>query len=130
VPLAPVHHVVRLAFKYEGGGVGKGGTAALFVDEKQVALGSIPQTLPARFSLDETFDVGADLGTPVVEEYADKMPYEFTGTLSELAVVLEPEKLSPEEKAEPGRVGETAGEPSESYDGRALTFVRLKCPLL
>ena len=61
-PLSPGHHVVRVAFKYEGGGVGKGGTATLFVDEKQVGQGSIPQTLPARFSLDETFDVGADTG--------------------------------------------------------------------
>ena len=93
-PLAPGHHVVRLAFKYDGGGVGKGGIATLL----QVAQVSIPQTLPARFSLDETFDVGADTGTPIVEDYADKMPYEFTGTLNKLAVVLEPEKLSPEEQ--------------------------------
>jgi hypothetical protein len=35
----------------------------------------------ARFSLDETFDVGEDTGTPVVEDYAAKMPYPFTGTL-------------------------------------------------
>jgi hypothetical protein len=96
--LAPGHHVVRLAFKYAGGGVGKGGTATLLVDEKQVAQGSIPQTLPARFSLDETFDVGSDTGTPIVEDYADKMPYAFTGTLAKLGVVLEPEKLSPEEQ--------------------------------
>ena len=38
------------------------------------------------------------LGTPIVEDYADKMPYTFTGTLNKFAVVLEPEKLSPEEQ--------------------------------
>jgi hypothetical protein len=97
--LAPGRHVIRLAFKYAGGGVGKGGTTTLFVDEKQVAQGTIPQTLPARFSLDETFDVGSDTGTPIVEDYVDKMPYKFTGTLTRLGVVLEPEKLSQEEQA-------------------------------
>jgi arylsulfatase len=96
--LGPGNHVVRVAFRYEGGGVGKGAIATLFVDEKPVAESPIPRSVPARFSLDETFDVGADTGTPVVEDYADKMPYEFTGTLKKLAVVLEPEKLSQEDQ--------------------------------
>ena len=51
-----------------------------------------------RFSLDETFDVGEDTGTPVSEIYANQMPYQFTGTLKRFAVVLEPEKLTKEEK--------------------------------
>jgi arylsulfatase len=51
-----------------------------------------------RFSLDETFDVGEDTGTPVVEDYVDKMPYAFTGTLKKFAVILEPDKLSAEER--------------------------------
>jgi len=89
---------VRVAFKYAGGGIGKGANATLLVDEKEVAHGSIPQTVAARFSLDETFDVGEDTGTPVVEDYAAKMPYEFTGTLKKFGVVLEPQKLSEEER--------------------------------
>jgi hypothetical protein len=56
------------------------------------------QTLPARFSLDETFDVGENTGAPLVEDYDAKMPYRFTGTLKRLVVVLEPEKLTPEER--------------------------------
>jgi len=96
--LAAGNHVVRVKFKYAGGGIGKGATATLLVDEKQVAQASIPQTAAARFSLDETFDVGEDTGTPVVEEYATKMPYEFTGTLKKFGVVLEPEKLTEEER--------------------------------
>jgi arylsulfatase len=51
-----------------------------------------------RFSLDETFDVGEDTGTPVVEDYADKMPFRFTGTLKRFVVVLDPLKLSEEEQ--------------------------------
>lgn len=92
------NHVLRVKFEYEGGGIGKGANATLLVDEKQVAQGRIPQTLPCRFSLDETFDVGQDTGTPVLEEYADKMPFRFTGTLKQFAVVLEPEKLSDDER--------------------------------
>ena len=46
-------------------------------------------------SLDETFDIGQDTGTPVLEEYEDKMPFRFTGTLTRFVAVLEPSKLSP-----------------------------------
>jgi len=92
------NHIVRFKFAYDGGGIGKGATGTLLVDEKPVAEGKIPQTVGVRFSLDETFDVGEDTGTPVIEDYVDKMPYAFTGTLKKFAVVLEPEKLSAEEK--------------------------------
>ena len=96
--IAPGKHVLRVAFKYAGGGVGKGGAATLFVDEKQVAQCDIPETLPARFSLDETFDIGEDTGTPIVDDYEAKMPFRFTGTLKRFVVVLDPEKLTPEER--------------------------------
>jgi arylsulfatase len=97
-PITAGNHVVRLSFKYDGGGIGKGATAILFVDGMQVAEGPIPQTVPIRFSLDETFDIGEDTGTPVVEDYVDKMPFAFTGTLKKFAVILEPEKLTEEER--------------------------------
>jgi arylsulfatase A-like enzyme len=96
--IPPGNHVVRVKFDYDGGGIGKGATGTLLVDEKQVAEGKIPQTIGVRFSLDETFDVGEDTGTPVSEDYAGKMPHAFTGTLKKFAVVLEPEKLSEAEK--------------------------------
>jgi hypothetical protein len=94
--LSPGNHAVRFNFKYDGGGVGKGATGTLFVDGKQVAQGRIERTAIVRFSLDETFDIG-ETGTPVVEDYADKMPFAFSGTLKKFVVVLEPQKLSPEE---------------------------------
>jgi arylsulfatase len=95
--LSPGNHAVRFNFKYDSGGVGKGATGTLFVDGKQVAQERIERTAIVRFSLDETFDIGEDTGTPVVEDYADKMPFAFSGTLKKFVVVLEPEKLSPEE---------------------------------
>ena len=97
-PIPAGNHVVRFSFKYDGGGIGKGATGTLFVDGKQVAQGQIPRTIPIRFSLDETFDVGEDTGTPVIEDYNDKMPFAFTGTLKKFVVILEPDKLTEEER--------------------------------
>ena len=92
------NHVVRFSFKYDEGGIGKGGTGTLFVDGNQVAQGAIPRTIAVRVSLDETFDIGEDTGTPVVEDYVDKMPFRFTGTLKRFVVILEPQKLTDEER--------------------------------
>jgi arylsulfatase len=97
-PIPAGNHLIRVKFDYDGGGIGKSATSTLLVDEKQVAQGQIPQTIGVRFSLDETFDVGEDTGTPVLEDYADKMPFQFTGTLKKFVVVLQPEKLSEEER--------------------------------
>jgi len=97
-PIPAGDHTVRFSFKYDGGGIGKGGDGTLFVDGKQVAQGRIDRTIPVRFSLDETFDIGEDTGTPVIETYVDKMPFRFTGTLKKVVVVLEPEKLTDEER--------------------------------
>ena len=70
----------------------------MLIDEKPAAQGRIERTIPVRFSLDETFDVGEDTGTPVLEEYESKMPFRFTGTLKKFVVVLEPLKLTAEEQ--------------------------------
>ena len=86
--LAPGPHTIQLVFKYDGPGMGKSGTGTLSVDGKQVAQGKIERTIPVRFSLDETFDVGLDTGTPVLETYLDKMPFEFTGTLKKFVIEL------------------------------------------
>ncbi|MBV9776119.1 MAG: arylsulfatase [Acetobacteraceae bacterium] len=97
-PLAPGNHLVRVNFAYSGGGLGKPATATLLIDEKQAGQVQIPRTLPGRLSLGETFDVGEDTGTPVVEDYADRMPFRFTGTLKRFVVVLEPLKLSDQDR--------------------------------
>jgi arylsulfatase len=92
--LPPGRHVVRVNFAYAGGGIGKAATATLFVDGAAVAHGTIPKTIAGRFSLDETFDIGEDTGTPVVLDYEKMMPFAFSGTLNQVAVVLQPEKLT------------------------------------
>jgi arylsulfatase len=89
--LTPGKHTIRFEFKYDGGGVGKGGTGTLFVDDKEVAKGRIAKTVLGRFSADETFDTGEDTGSPVSESY--KAPFRFAGTIKKIEINLAPEKL-------------------------------------
>jgi arylsulfatase len=86
--LAPGKHVVRFDLRYDGGGRGKGALGVLLVDGKEVAQGRIPNTIPVRYSLDETFDVGEDTGTAVVTDYAARMPFKFNGELEKLTIDL------------------------------------------
>ena len=58
------------------------------MDEARVAESRIEQTAPVRFSLGETFDLGKDTGTPVVENYAAQMLLRFTGKLDKLTIDL------------------------------------------
>jgi arylsulfatase len=67
--LEPGERQVRMEFAYDGGGLGKGGTVALFVDGTQVGQGRVDATVPMIFSGDETTDVGSDLHTPVSDDY-------------------------------------------------------------
>ncbi len=90
-PLAPGRHSVVFDFKYDGGGLGKGGTGTISVDGRQVAQGRIEKTVPVRLSFDETFDVGEDTGTPVTEGY--DVPFRFNGTLEKVVVRLGEAKL-------------------------------------
>ncbi|HTQ41144.1 MAG TPA: arylsulfatase [Polyangiaceae bacterium] len=84
--LKPGPHTIRVDFAYDGGGEGKGGMATLFVDDKRVGQGRIERTIPTRFSLDESFDVGTDTGTPVIEDY--RPPFAFGGKLELLTIDL------------------------------------------
>ena len=67
-PLAEGEHQVRLEFAYERGGLGKGGTASLYVDGNTVGEGQVEATVPMLFSADETLDIGSDSGTPVTDD--------------------------------------------------------------
>jgi arylsulfatase len=89
--LTPGKHTVRFEFKYDGGGVGKGGTGTIIVDGKEAAKGRIEKTILGRFSADETFDTGEDTGSPVSDLY--KSPFRFAGTITKVVIDLAPEKL-------------------------------------
>jgi hypothetical protein len=45
--------------------------------------------VPFIYSVDETLDVGEDRGTPILEDYADRMPFKYQGRIYEVEVRLE-----------------------------------------
>jgi arylsulfatase len=102
-PIPAGRHQVRMEFTYDGGGLGKGGSAALFVDGQPVGEGRVEATVPMIFSTDETTDVGADSATPVSDDYGPKDSH-FSGRvhwvqldLDEAAEDLD-HLISPEER--------------------------------
>ncbi len=84
--LAPGKHTVKMDFAYDGGGLGKGGTATVNVDGQEVAKGRVEKTIPLRITLDESLDVGEDAGTPVNLSY--DVPFQFTGTIEKVTIDL------------------------------------------
>jgi arylsulfatase len=111
--LSPGKHTLKFDFKYDGPGYGKGGTGTLSVDGKQVAEGKIERTIPVRFSLDETLDVGMDTGTPVIEDYVDKMPFKFTGALKKVVIELGKSGLGAADEKKLKRLEEKAAQAVE-----------------
>jgi arylsulfatase len=84
--LAPGRAAVRFEFAYDGPGMGKGGTATIFVNGGKVASGRIPMTQAVMFSADETADVGIDDATPVVESVGHGARSRFTGKIVKVRV--------------------------------------------
>jgi arylsulfatase len=77
---------VTLDFAYDGGGVGKGGNATLFVNGRAVAEGRVERTQPNVFSADETADVGIDNQTPVAEGIGIGPETRFTGKINRITL--------------------------------------------
>ena len=71
-PIPPGDHQVRMEFAYDGGGLGKGGTASLFIDGKKVGEGKVAATAAMIFSADDGCDVGEDTGAPVSPDYGPR----------------------------------------------------------
>ncbi|MEG6508627.1 sulfatase-like hydrolase/transferase [Methyloligella sp. 2.7D] len=103
-PLSPGKHTISFDFKYDGlgmgtlalndmGGIGKGGTGTLSVDGKIVATQKMDKTVPLTLQWDETFDIGADTGTPV-DDADYHVPFGFTGKLDKLTISVDQPTLS------------------------------------
>jgi arylsulfatase A-like enzyme len=104
--LTPGKHTLEFDFSYDGmgfatlafnnmSGIGRGGTGVLKVDGKEVARETMERTIPLILQWDENFDIGADTGTPVAEDY--QVPFKFTGKLDKLTLIIDRPKLSPED---------------------------------
>jgi arylsulfatase len=56
-----------------------------WINGKKAATGKVRRTVPATFTASETFDVGMDTNSPVANDYFDKPPFKFEGTLKRLS---------------------------------------------
>jgi arylsulfatase A-like enzyme len=81
-------HQVRMEFAYDGGGLGKGGTATLYLDGDKAGEGRVENTVPMIFSGDETTDVGSDTGTPVSDDLSSRETI-FTGRVRWVEIDLD-----------------------------------------
>lgn len=84
-PLKAGERLLRVEVEPEKSGFGQPAKVQLFVDEKQVASGRLARTVPLYYSIDETFDVGTDRGSPVGPYPVD---YDFTGVLDSVTIQL------------------------------------------
>jgi arylsulfatase A-like enzyme len=102
--LSPGKHTLEFDFKYDGlgfgtlafnsvSGIGRGGTGVLKVDGMEVARQTLEHTIPLIMQWDENFDIGADTGTPVSNDY--QVPFRFNGKLDKLTLKIDRPKLSP-----------------------------------
>jgi arylsulfatase len=92
--LKPGKSTIRLEFAYDGGGLGKGGTGTLYVNDRKVGEGRIERTQPMIFSADETADVGIDLASPVVEAIGSERASKFTGKIEKVTIELKEMKAA------------------------------------
>jgi arylsulfatase len=102
IPIPGGTHQVRMEFKYDGGGIAKGGLVTLYVDGKAAGEGRVERTNPAVFSADETLDIGDEFGSPVTPDYPKEK--KFTGDVNWVAIDVDKDAedfdhlITPEER--------------------------------
>ena len=106
--LSPGKHTLEFNFKYDGlgfatlafnsiSGIGRPGTGTFKIDGKVVGTQKLDRTVPLTLPWDETFDIGSDTGTPV-DDKDYQVPFRFTGKINNLAISLDPPKLTAEDE--------------------------------
>ena len=94
--LSPGKHKIAFDFKYDGPGLGKGGTGILSVDGRVLSQQKMEHTIPFMMAIDESMDIGLDTRTAVDDSYT--LPFQFTGTIDKLTFNIKPEQLAEEDR--------------------------------
>jgi arylsulfatase A-like enzyme len=100
--LGPGKTTIRMNFDYDGGGVGKGGTATILANGEKLASGRIEHTQGMIFSADETAAVGVDDATPVTNDYKER-DNAFTGKILKVTVDVKPVGAAVKAEADVGQ---------------------------
>jgi len=80
-------------WKYDGPGMGKGGTGTLKADGTVLDNHPMQRSLPISIMWCEGFNVGLDTGTPV-DDQDYQVPFRFTGKINKLRIKLGPTQLT------------------------------------
>jgi hypothetical protein len=99
-PIPTGSQQVRMEFAYAGGGLGKGGTATLFIDGKKAGEGKVAATATMIFSADDGCDVGEDVGAPVSPEYGPR-GNAFSGRVKGVQIAIAEAAAVPEHQIAP-----------------------------
>ena len=91
--LTPGKHTLEFDWKYDGPGMGKGGTGTLKADGTVLDNHPMQHSLPISIMWNETFNVGLDTGTPV-DDQDYQVPFRFTGKINKLTIKLGPTQLT------------------------------------
>ncbi|HWU54996.1 MAG TPA: hypothetical protein VN175_05800, partial [Rhizomicrobium sp.] len=95
--LSPGKTKLVVDFRYDGGGMGKGGQVTLSANGKKLAEGRLKRTIPIQFSLGEGLDIGMDVGSPI--DFTYKLPFAFTGRIEKVKIDLGAVQVSPVRQA-------------------------------
>ena len=72
-----------------------------------VATQKMDYTVPLLLPRNETFDIGADTGTPV-DDHDYKVPFKFTGKIDKLTIALDRPQLTSEDERRLRQASESA----------------------
>ena len=86
-PVPPGKHQVRMEFKYDGGGLAKGGDVTLYYDGEAVGKGRVERTIPMGYSADQACGVSSDTGWPASPDYGPS-GNAFTGAIEWVQIDL------------------------------------------
>lgn len=93
--LEPGRHTVDLLFDYDGGGLGRGGDVRIMADGTLIGSGRVERTLPMRFSVNETLNVGIDRGSPVTDAYPPGAANRYSGVLHTVRITVAEDSQEP-----------------------------------
>jgi arylsulfatase len=82
------------------------------VDGKVLATQKMDHTVPLLLAWDETFDIGADTGTPV-DDHDYQVPFKFTGRIAKLTIALDRPQLTSEDERWLRQAAESAADRSQ-----------------
>lgn len=89
-PLAKGKYEVRFEFEKTGKEpLGAGGIGRIYVNGIKAAESEIKRTCTVGYTMDETFDIGWDKGTPVTNEYGPNT--QFTGIVERVDFAIKPD---------------------------------------